>query len=547
MLKVTGTTHYGRSRLVLAGSFVFFMLMVSPLPFAAAGDRPTLDIEDVLEAVRSENRDIRSAELERERALSGYESARAGVGPQVDLELEPYGISERRIEVPEGGGGSQPGADAGPGETATARRTQSTGGSLRFSQSLPTGGRISTEGSLEARALRDIDSDGDSIGDTSWELEPSVGLQFSQPVFVDGRMVDVRIGRAIDREARVGLRNAEVAERDAENGSILAAVELYLAIADVRTSVETLELSRSILSRRVEETESDVAAGVAGEQQLLRIRLQENRTREGLLELREQLRGLERAFERLVAGAIEPDEFSFARAADLDVDIQGKAQELLSEFEDTARGDWDVSENSAVRRARVAVEQARDEAITNAPDRAPEFSVLGNVSRRYPEQRDDETDVSSAFTDLFDDDGRFDWSISLGLSIPLYDGGRRENQARSDALSMQLAELELRQAEAEARDDLADALERLDIVVERLDILQADRDFEADRLTDIEALAEIDDATELEVDEVRRDLRESENAIGEALTDLFLTLLDIERIRGNRVAEELTDLVSIDG
>ena len=547
MSEIPYAPHWGRSGLFSARAFatlVFFMLMFSSATLAVADDRPTLDLLEVLDTVQAENRDIRSAELERERARAGYESARAGVGPQVDLELEPYGISERRSEGFAGGGDQPPNGAAGgaPVPAPATTRTQSTGGTLRFSQSLPSAGRISTEGSVRARALREIN--GNDNGDTRWEVEPSVALQFSQPVFVDGRLVDVRVGGAVDREARAGLRNAEIARRDAENGSMLAVVELYFAIADIRASVDTLEQSRRILSRQVDETESDVAAGVASEQQLLRTRLQENRTREALLEIREQLRGFERSFERLVGGSINPAEFGFSRASELDTDVATRAENLLDAFPPDARRAWDLSDNTAVRRARIAVEQARDERITNAPDRAPEFSVSGNISRRYPDERDDETDISSAFSDLFDGDGGFDWAISLGFTIPVYDGGRRGSLARSERLAVELSELEHREAEAQARDELADALERIEILLERLEILRADRDFEADRLVDIESLAEIDDATELEVDEVRLDLCESENAIGEAVTDLFLTLLDAERIQGRKVSEVVIGILA---
>ena len=506
-----------------------FMLMCFPLATTAAQDRPTLDLLEVLDTVQSENPDIRRAAIERARAQSGYESARAGIGPQVDLEIDPYGIREARREI-----------GTGPPATSVTTRTQSTGGTLRFSQQLPTGGRISTEGTLEASASTQLGDDGDENADTVWAAEPSVGLRFSQPVFVDGRVVDTRIARALDREAKAGVRNAEIAREDAVNGSLLAAVELYFTIADVRRSVDTLELSREILSRRIEETEGDVDAGVTSEQRLLQVRLQRNRTRETLLDIRDRLSGFERSFARLVAGEFDPREFSFERAADLDTDMLSQARELLDRYDGDTREAWDVSENSGVRRARVAVEQARDQAITSAPDRAAEFTVTGNVSRRYPDERDDETDVASVFPDLVDEDGGFDWSVSLGVTIPLYDGGRRRNQALADSQSIELAVLEHEEAKKEARDNLSDALDRLEILVERVEILRADRDFEADTLADTRALAEIGEATAIEVDEVRRDLRESGNAVGEAFTDMLLTILDIERVVGKPVMTEVT-------
>lgn len=520
-----------------------FWVVVAGLALVTTGlvaqDRPVLEIREAVDSVLSENAGLQRSRLEELEAQAGYDSARAGIGPQVDLDLDAYTLDQRRIEVRGEATRQNPLGE----EQGRTSQSHSSAGTLRFSQSLPTGGRVSADGSVETSASRRLEEGDLESTDAEWEVEPSVSLQFSQPIFVNGRLVDIRIAREIDREAYAGVRNAEVARRQQENSTVLAAVELYLVIANLRETVDTLEFSRSVLQRQIERTEDDVEAGVASRQQLLQTRLSENRTRESLLETREQLRSLERSFARVTGGELEPDEYRFARAEELFESIEQDVRSRLEELGAGSPEQWPIEENAAVKRGQIQVETARSSAITADSDRAPEFSVATSVTRRYPDERDDPAAFAGAFGDLFDGDGGFDWNVSLRLGIPIFDGGRRQRERDADELSVQLAELERQEAQKDAREDLAERLEQLEILVERIEILQADRDFEQDQVENLESLREINSATGIEVDEALVDLRESENSIVEVRTDLVLTLLEVDDLLGRSVADGVSQLL----
>lgn len=499
-------------RLLRAGAMIVFLGLV---PGLAAGQQ-VLDISDLLQRVLSENRDLERALLEEQQAEAGYRSARASIGPQVELDVNPLTVDNRRVQQ-----GSAPGV----APIQRTVRTASAGATLRYVQALPAGGRLVGETGLELSRSRSIAEDEGEDDTIRFEASPQVSLRFSQPVFVRGSFIDTRIASAIDTQARTGVRIAELTRRDLENRFALAATELYFAIADLRRAVPVQEERLELTRRQIARTRDDVEAGAASRQQLLQLQLAENGLRDALLQTREQLRNLERSLFRISGGTVEAAEYAFRAPGDI---LSSAAAELPDST--------DVSANPDVARAQVSLESAVAERRVNRSDRAPELSAFAQISRRYPDTRDDPSDAVSAFTDLFDGDGGFTWTAGLNLTVPLVDGGRRRTGAEVDDRAVRLAELERAESEENVRDDILAARERVSILRDRVALLQAEADFAADRRADLEALVEIAAATDLEVDEARLDQVQAQNAVIEAQGELVLLIMELNALTGGQAS-----------
>lgn len=464
---------------------------------------PQLTLTEVLQAVAEHSPDLQIAALAREEARLGYQAARAAVGPQLELDAELYSYDSRRID-PQG----QPGSQSQSAQSSFESRSHSSEPRLRGSLPLPGDGRLNLETGAALR--RTLTAPDEPFEQLSYSLTPYVSARLTQPVAVNGRLIETRSLAARDSLARSGYEAGRLAEREAGNQLFAAAVQLYLSVYDLRAAAAALEFARDLDRRRIEQAELDRADGLITDRQLLQLRTAANRTRETQLDVRENLRRTERRLTELTGGTLASVGYS------LSIDFSA-ATALLRRQQD-----GDGSSPVAVERAERARQEAELQRIVAAVGRAPQLSLFARVEPRYPEQRDNPDELSGVFQGLGDG---YDWTAGVSLRWPLYDGGAAAYAAEAEQTAVQQAGKRVEQSRRDAADELTETEQRVAILQERIELLVQDLELAERNLADLQTRAEFGQVGSLRIDEARLDVFQAGNSLSHARSELLNALV----------------------
>jgi outer membrane protein TolC len=514
-------------------AFLFFVLLLAASTlFGQESAESEWSLARVFSRLSEASVDTELAELATEQALQQYRQRLAQTRPSLNLELTPYSFDRRLVATggaPPGGSGAG-GGQTGSGGSADSEDLQDTQLSQSFSAGASLVQPLPTAGSLSGNISHGMSITRVGDGDASIVQEPRLGVQFSQPLFVNGSIVDLDLFSATNELARLGFRSAEIAELSRKNGTYFQTARSYINLA---TSFRSLELERrrlELLEEQVAEAETNAEQGVISQNELLSLRVQRNGQEQRVLNLELSVRRSELEVNRLLdTRGVAASELSYALP---DLDPIGNLEELRD------RADTDSSEILA---ALVARERARLESIVSDREFASNLSLSFSLAPQYPVTRVPGDDLGESFSDLFEEEAGWQLNGSLGLQLPLGDTARRRSLQRERAAAERVAMLELEQTRERVLDTLAELLLQRDVLRRRLELVQIDLDFERDRLENQRELAELGSATERSVQEVEIAVRAQENALYEAQTSLFLNTLDLLASSGGDLSAILSE------
>lgn len=311
------------------------------------------------------------------------------------------------------------------------------------------------------------DSSGGSIADNplarifASENTVTAGLQFNQALFTGGRLkAQTRASQAASRAARIGVRSA-VAQ---------ATLDVTQAYYDALLAARLVAIAESSLvqtERAFRQTQLGRTVGTTAEFDLLRARVTRDnqlplviqaRTQRAtsLLRLRQLLdlplgQPLELTTELETGAAATAAAVIAARGADstgvfvgrvdapVDVNALLAAHTATSSFvaSTVSEADTTVTERAPVRQAEQAMEVQRELLRAQRAQRLPGISLSSAYQRfAYP--------ISGipGLNDFFPN-----WTVSVGLQLPLFTGGRIAGQIEEAEAALSEARAQLRQAE----------------------------------------------------------------------------------------------------
>ena len=470
-------------------------LIISPVAVFPAD---TLGIRDIIPMVVENDLNVLVAGRSLSTTVSSSEVLRAGIRPQLTLGQAPsYGYSSAKT-----GGGL-----LGPVET---RETQSVGVGVSVFQALPTDGSLSASLGTSTVITK--------VGDTTEITQsPSISLNFSQPVFTNGKIVDLSIYRSrLDLYGRIPVSKAEAQELAVRNNSILGAISGFISVFTLRRQLSDTDENVGISARRVELARLQAEQGSITSLALLEQELALEQLREQRLELKYALLQAEQTLGRSMGGVdIGRTNLSDELPA---IDLELSREELSNRA---------VEANFEIRGKLLSVDEARINESLSGRQFSSDLTLSLRLAPRYAMDRDANDDLGSSVSDLFAEDAYIDPTLSIGLSIPVYDGGKAKYQRRIDENSRVIAEADLAATRGKVMDSMDNLFLRREMLMEKLGLVRENLRYENDRLADKERLYALKKTTLLELDLVRMTARIKELEVWRTMSDLLINALQI--------------------
>jgi outer membrane protein TolC len=469
----------------------------------------TLDVTDVVERIAHADPQVLLAQSGVESARTEYRKTLGNTLPQATLSLDPaYSLDQRKLAL-------RPPADA---EESTTHRV---GANLTVSQLLPTAGTVTATVGNTATVS--------AVGDQDVAVTQDAGatVNLVQPLFVNGKLIDLQLFDAANRLARANWTASQSRLQARTNAAVIAGLSSYAGILSLRRQAAYLQESIAIAEAQLRQLQLNRQQGRASRQDVLAAEIAVSRRRKALLDVRYNATVSERSLRRAVG--LSPSE---------PLDLQEVLPEISLSME-SASLDKSVADNPEVRQRRVELEGARLNGVLSGREFESRLTVTFAATPQYAPDREDSDDWQRSFEDLFSDDADIATTLSVKLTIPLYQGGRARRQRRIDETSVRVAERTLADTRQRLLDEVQAALMRHDLLARHIDLLEEDVRYHEQAMAEQRQLLELRNVTGLEVRQAELDYRASVDELFQAKADLFLNSLQILSLTGHDLATVL--------
>lgn len=481
--------------------FLFFLLLMGSIGFSSPADE--ISFSSIVPLVLEKDLNVQITSMSYDSSYHGRELLRAGTLPQITVNPAPgYSFTNSRFEDPLNG------------NEITDLTTHAVSASVNLTQVLPTDGVLTA-------SLSDTITVVERGEDRTINQSPGLSVSLTQPLFTNGKIIDLSIYRA--RQSLIGdipVTRASLLEKAARNAGLFKAFTTYKSTFSLRRQLEiqdrNIEMTEKLLNlSRLRERQGSITSRDLWEEELLLESLKEAR-----LELKYALMEAEQNLARSL-GISDPLS---------GINLAPGIPSLEIDESDTTLFERAMTTNPDILDGNLAVEEARHNATLNGRDFSSDLSLSLSLHPKYsPARATDDIDdtFGSSFSDLFDENAYIEPVISVGLSFPVYDGGKAKHQREIDKNTVSIAEGNLASVRRLVADTMGNLFLRRNMLAEKLELVRANLRLEQERLAEKQRLLELKQITALEADRVRLKASEKELEIWITEADLFLNGVQI--------------------
>ena len=383
-------------------------------------------------------------------------------------------------------------------------------------------------GSLQGGFSISSDLSDDGEVSNTFAFEPTLSLAISQPLFVDGKFIDVEQPRLAYEQAQRATRELEITGDLIRRREAATVVALYTQLGTLRRAYTLQNAQRELLVGQLERAQIRLSSGQASRQEGFALQVQINRLDDVRLQSSLTIEELEYELTRLTGLLFGPEiELEPVDVLNLRVDeslldaVSGVAIEKLASDE-------------ALRRAETNLRISRKKAKATA-------NAALSLVPRYADQRENDENLWGSVSDYFGDGAGVDIALSIGITVPLSEGAARERAIRQAEIAVDIAREDVESAADNAEYQQRLYGLRIKNLVERIELLQFELEFEKSELENELELVALGVSTDADADDIRSDILAAEIELEDLEAQLFLSRMDLAAVRGMDLSAIVTE------
>lgn len=469
----------------------------------------SLTVAEVVDRIGRADPQVLLAQNSVESARTEYRKTLGNTLPQTTLSLDPAYALDQRTVLPV------------PLDDPQEATTHRFGANLTVSQLLPTAGTLTASVGNTAT----VSEIGDEDAAVTQDAVASVNLV--QPLFVNGKLLDLQLYDAANRLAKANWTASQARLLASANAAVITGLSSYTGILSLRKQVAYLEEAIEVAQAQLRQLLLSREQGRASSQDVLAAELAVSRQRKALLEVQQSLASAERTLRRAIGLApTEPLELEDA--------VPNVSLTVTRESVDQS-----ISENPEVRRRRIELESTKLNGVLSGREYESRLTVTFAATPEYAPDREDSDDWQRSFEDLFADDADISRTLTVKLTIPLYQGGRARRQRQINETSVRLAERTLADTRQRLMDETELALMRHEVLARHIELLEEDVRYRAQEVAERQQLLELRNLTRLDVRRAQLEYQAGVNELFQAKADRFLNSLQILSLTGHDLVKVL--------
>ncbi|MCK4541973.1 MAG: TolC family protein [Spirochaetales bacterium] len=463
---------------------LFIPFVFNPVPGLFAQQSFTL--KEVLELALKNSPALAIAETHTDSAYYQYLQNQSSILPDIELGIGPYHLLN----------------DA-------ESQSQDLSASISLNQVLPTAGSLA----FQIENTMTMDEGGNCI------QNPSLNLSISQPLFVNGKIIDSQLFHGAGKTAEISHTIAKIEQQAEKNRIILQVIINYYSILFKNREIALLEKRCNLLSKELDYENLLRLQGNGSISTILEIELNISLIEKDIIEQRFLLRQEKQNLSRIL-------------------DMEGDREDLVFSEEIPAISPEEIVEevvllrlmeehNPEIQKKKLSLEQTQIQAALEGRNYSSQLLLSCSIQHEHPENYQGSESISGSFSDLFSAGSTYSLNGSIGLTIPVFTGRQRRYQERIDRNREFIAQQNLESSLADETSSMEMLFLRYESLNEELEIHEKYVTINQLRIQEAERMQNTGSITPLEAEKIRLELKKHQNNLWHTKAEIFISVCTI--------------------